>query len=246
MERYLHSPSGSLRLTAPVEVSDWLLAFDPTRFGSTVPVGSPVPPARLVANTSTAAYEQLLAQVAQSTPTPVEFLGRPSLWHAWTAGGAIVTTPSRELVFVFVDDGVGVVGPTTSQVAMSTGVLAAAWLQQQAWRAGWHLVHGSCFVLDGAGVLCLGDKGSGKSALAIAAGRSLGADVIANDRCLLSVDSGVVRVCALPQAVAVGFGLLSALGLSPAVATAARAGSCGTRACMGLGCLLPSPAGATS
>lgn len=224
MAMYLHSPSGSLRVTTPAEVGSWLRAFDPATFAGGSPAPAPPQAAQLAASTSTADYELLLELAAHSASTAEEFLGRPSFRHVSADGSCIVTTPSRQLAFVFDDVGVRVVGPSTHQVAMSTGVVAAAWLQERARRAGWLLVHGSCFVLDGVGVLCLGDKGSGKSALAMVAGSVLGAEIVANDRCLVRVESGAVCARALPQVVALGFGLVGALGLSPAVSAAAHLG----------------------
>jgi hypothetical protein len=104
------------------------------------------------------------------------------------------------LAFSFRGNAASVVGLDGRQAGMSAGVLAAAWLCRRAARDGWHLVHGSCLVVDGGGVLCLGGKASGKSTLAMLAAQVLGASVVANDRVLVRAAAGVVEAMAVPRA----------------------------------------------
>jgi hypothetical protein len=107
---------------------------------------------------------------------------------------------------------------------MSAGVLAAAWLCRRAARDGWHLVHGSCLVVDGGGVLCLGGKASGKSTLAMLAAQVLGASVVANDRVLVRAAAGVVEAMAVPRSGGPGLRPGRSAGLTEALAAAARDG----------------------
>lgn len=62
------------------------------------------------------------------------------------------------------------------------------------------IVHGSCVAVDGRGLLILGPSGSGKSSLALRL-LSLGAQLVADDRTLLSVEAGrLVARCPGPIA----------------------------------------------
>ena len=57
------------------------------------------------------------------------------------------------------------------------------------------IVHASCVTVQGRGVLITGASGSGKSALALSL-MALGADLVADDRVILSLDRGRVMASA--------------------------------------------------
>ena len=80
------------------------------------------------------------------------------------------------------------------------------------------IVHASCVTVQGRGVLITGASGSGKSALALSL-MALGADLVADDRVILSLDRGRVMASA-PVPIrglieARGIGLLNACAHGP-------------------------------
>ena len=129
--------------------------------------------------------------------------------YCWDAG-------SQELV---------VIGLDPAAVAIDLNRIARAALTAELEGDGWVMVHAACVVDGDAGAVVVGPKGSGKSttALGLAAGHSFG--LLGNDRCFARVEDGHIRCIAWPGSVAVGLGLLNALGWTEVLAKGLREGA---------------------
>lgn len=213
----------SVAIDATRGTADWLQLFDPLPQldVKTLPQASPQPAAIArgrwpTGEAPTGPYESLEGKT--------RLLERSAFGRINDDGRTTYEMSSRGISIVIGDDSIEVFGAQDSQVGMSVGVLAAEWIAERARAEGWHLVHGSCFVLDGNSYLCVGPKGSGKSTLALVAAAHLGAQLVGNDRCLVRVTGDSTEALSLPQACGIGFGLINALGWGKRLATAASTG----------------------
>lgn len=213
----------SVVIDATRATADWLRRFDPLSQIKVEMLPQTLRRPTAIACGSWPAEDQAVWP-ASALEGEVGLLGRPAFGSANEDGRITYEMPSRGVAIVVGDGSIEVSGATDSQVGMSIGVLAAEWIAERARSDGWHLVHGSCFVLDGNSYLCVGPKGSGKSTLALVSAAHLGAQLIGNDRCLVRTVGDSTEVLALPQACGIGFGLIDALGWGKRMAAAASTG----------------------
>ncbi|WP_318219226.1 hypothetical protein [Streptomyces sp. SCL15-6] len=142
---------------------------------------------------------------------------RAQMLLARDASAGVIRAVSREEGLAYWSEpGAGtldVMGTDTQSVATATARLAREVMRGVLLRDGWAVLHASAVVRDGRTLLTFGGKGAGKTttAMALAARHQFG--LLANDRVFVRTNSdNSVDVLPWPSAVAVGLGLLEALG----------------------------------
>lgn len=106
-----------------------------------------------------------------------------------------------------------VIGTDTQSVATATARLAREVMRGVLLWDGWAVLHASAVVRDGRTLLTFGGKGAGKTRTAKALAARHQFELLANDRVFVRSNSdNSVDVLPWPSAVAVGLGLLEALG----------------------------------
>lgn len=84
----------------------------------------------------------------------------------------------------------------------------------QALADGWSTLHASCAEVDGCGLLTVGSKGAGKTALMMALVTQRHGKYVSNDKLLAKRIDGVLRVQGLPHSPAVKLDMLERYGLA--------------------------------
>ncbi|MFC8980996.1 hypothetical protein ACFU3J_27920 [Streptomyces sp. NPDC057411] len=164
--------------------------------------------------------------VEQSDAESVEYAGAELLV---VRDGGLVTAvqEDRSLAYRWDEDWrlLRIVGTDETDIAAAAARLARELIRAQLLADGWAILHASAVTdADGATILTLGDKGTGKTTTSLTLARA-GWQLLANDRIFARVDEhDLVRVLPWPSAAAYGFGLLEAHDLFEVVRTRLAAG----------------------
>ncbi|MCM1967760.1 hypothetical protein [Streptomyces sp. G1] len=180
----------------------------------------------VLADVDPKAYGEVARQVTSREHKETEYARLPLLVSE-DRDGTIRAFSSRDKLAYVSEPQTGrltILGVEAQAVAVATARLAREVVRGFLLRDGWTLLHASAAVVDGGAVLSFGSKGSGKSTTAMVLARRNGAELLANDRVFVRVESGYLQVLPWPSAAALGFGLLDALNLYDVVRERAQAG----------------------
>ncbi|GAB2872682.1 phosphoenolpyruvate carboxykinase (ATP) [Streptomyces mayteni] len=211
----------TVTVLGPQPVTSWTARyFGPWWPTTQVPVDSHNESELLVTATiDSAQYQELADRVGLEPHQTTSYAREPMLVTHRSDGTILAVSPSQRLAYRayrLSDQGrtLDIIGCETEPVATATARLTRETVRGALLRAGWCLLHASAVTRDGRAVLTLGGKGAGKTTTAMTLVRQPDWQLLANDRVFLRPDRhiGALQVLPWPAAVAVGLGLLDALG----------------------------------
>ncbi|GAA2720277.1 MULTISPECIES: hypothetical protein [Streptomyces] len=202
-------------------VTDWTLRYFGPWWHATSATAADQAERTVRADIDPEATELLTRSIVHLPHEETEYARTPMV-HTRTPEGAVrAAQPDQQLAYEAWPAGtVRIVGADEVAVALAAARLARESVRGQLLADGWAILHASAVTRDtGAVLLTLGNKGAGKTTVALTLARQ-GMGLLANDRVFVrgSVD-GTVNVLPWPSAAAVGLGLLDALGLYDEVRT---------------------------
>ncbi|MFI7300757.1 hypothetical protein [Streptomyces sp. NPDC050121] len=207
-------------------VTDWARRY----FGSwwnafQVPAGSVCAGPLVTADLDDQAYADLNALVTACPHDEVTYAKARLLLARDSTGTITGVSPEEGLAYRSEQLGehVTIAGRTSEQLALATARIAREMIRAALLREEWTLLHASAVVRDDQALLAFGSKGAGKTTTTLLLA-SRGAQLLANDRVFVKVIGDELRVLPWPSAVAVGLGLLDALGLYGVVRERLQAG----------------------
>ncbi|GHF33514.1 hypothetical protein GCM10010218_13260 [Streptomyces mashuensis] len=196
-------------------VTDWMLRYFGPWWHATSTTDADQAERTVRADIDPETAEMLTRSVLDAPHEKAEYARAPMV-HTRTPEGAVrAAQPDQQLAYEARPDGtVRIVGADEVAVALAAARLARESVRGQLLTDGWVILHASAVTRgNGAVLLTLGNKGAGKTTVALTLARQ-GLGLLANDRVFVraAVD-GTVSVLPWPSAAAVGLGLLNALGL---------------------------------
>lgn len=158
-------------------------------------------------------YNALVARLTHDASEIETFIRTPG--RRFDDGSVtLVDVPSRGVGFEL-DRSTGVlqiVGSDPDQTKLEASRFLRNRLTDRLERDGWLVLHAACVVTEAGAALILGDKGAGKTTSSLTIASAWEGALLANDRCLVKVVDGRLRVLPWPGSISIGFGLLKALG----------------------------------
>ena len=106
------------------------------------------------------------------------------------------------------------IGPDNPEAQYVVSRVVRAIIVGQALADGWSMLHASCVEVDGLGLLTVGDKGAGKTALMMALITQRRGSYVSNDKLLAKRIDGVLYAHGLPHSPAVKLDMLERYGLA--------------------------------
>ncbi|MEU9190329.1 hypothetical protein AB0D14_38585 [Streptomyces sp. NPDC048484] len=214
------------------EITDWALRYFGDWWNATT-VDVPAPDsgsmteegALLLADVDSRRMADIERLVGDYDYDEVDYANARTLVARHEDGAIYAAQPPQRLAYHY-EPATGrlvIVGARAQQVAVAASRLARELVRGQLLRAGFHILHSSCVVLDGKAVLAFGPKGAGKTTTALLLARE-GYELLANDRVFVRPEPGGLRILPWPSAAAIGFGLLESTGLYEPVRARVLAG----------------------
>lgn len=180
----------------------------------------------IVASIDQDLYEEISRRTSADGHPISTFIRTPG--RRWDEGDlTYVDVPSRAVSFRL-DRAAGrleIVGADEDQTKLEASRFLRNTVTERLERDGWTVMHAACIVTDGDAVLFIGEKGAGKTTTSLTACIAWGASSLANDRCLVKVVRGELKVLPWPGSISVGFGLLASLGWFQDLSAAMRTGT---------------------